>query len=488
MSSSGGHAEPVNRVLLAAAIVVVAILVGGGIVASRWATSGDSRSTAAGGSDSAASSTAPSATPSAGSPTPTPAHASSPAASIAVAPPRTATDPNTATDPRTATGPNTATDPSTATAPAPTTAGSSRPSRTRSHAKPRPAPRPAPRPTPRPVAQWPRSQPPASQITVNFSGDILGHGHILDQARQDSDGSGYYFGRMFSGVQQVIRSSDLAICHQETVISGPGDNDVQGYPSFIAPHELAAAERAAGWDACDTASNHTADHGQDGVDTTLDALDAADVRHTGSYRSAAAAQKATVYDVRGVLVGHIAVTYGLNDGTPPHPFTVNLIDVDKIHAEAHRLKQAGVDIVVVSVHDGQEQDQTPTDEQVSVDARIMASPDVDLVAGAHAHVVQPIKRLPDGRYIVYGLGNLLAMQSWTSDDEAPPNRDGVIVIPTFTRGTDGRYRVTQLGYVPTFVRYDDNRAVLAPARSRARVREILNTYGAPVSDLTDQIR
>ncbi len=319
---------------------------------------------------------------------------------------------------------------------------------------------------------------------MNFSGDILPHSTILARAKSNAGGNGYSFTDMFKAVAPIIRSADLAVCHQETVIAGPDNQGVQGYPSFIAPHQLAAAERNAGWDACDTASNHTADHGLDGIKTTIAALDSAGIRHTGSYASADSAQHLTVYDVHGVLVGHIAVTYGLNNGAPPTPWSVNRINIKAVQAQAHRLKQRGVDIVIVSVHDGIEQDQAPSADQRSVDAKIMQSKDIDLIIGAHAHVVQPIKRLADGRYIVYGVGNFLAMQSWTADADAPPSRDGIMVIPTFTRGSDGRYRITEMGYVPTFVRYDDDCIELAPSYSQARTKQVVNSLGAPVKDIT----
>lgn len=328
----------------------------------------------------------------------------------------------------------------------------------------------------------------ASSVSLAFTGDVLSHRSILEQARADADGDGYSFAKMFAGVSPVVESADWAICHQETVIDGPDDSDVEAYPSFRAPHSLAADQKSAGWDACDTASNHTADHGQEGIDTTLQALDNAGIQHTGSYRSAAEAQQVTVYQIKGVHIGHIAVTYGLNAGAPPHPWSVNLVDVPRITSQARQLKQAGADIVVVSIHAGAEQQQQPSGDQIRWDEEIMLSPDVDLLIGAHAHVVQPIKRLDDGRYLVYGLGNLLALQSKAAD--APPNRDGIVVMPTFTRGADGTYRVSQLGYVPTFTQLTAGtiRVTLAPDASHQRVRKIVSQYGADVVDLTARFR
>lgn len=331
----------------------------------------------------------------------------------------------------------------------------------------------------------PTTTAPARTITLAFTGDVLVHTEVIDQAAADAGGGGYSFRKMFAAIAPVVRSADWAICHQETVIGAPGV-DALAYPLFRAPYSMAADLREAGWDACDTASNHTTDHGQPGVDSTLQSLDDAHLGHTGSYRDQASARSATVYRVRGVRVGHIAATYGVNGDNPPHPWSVDIIDVADIAARARALKQDGVDIVVVSLHAGIEQQQQPSDDQLAWSAAIMASPDVDLFVGAHAHVVQPIRQLDDGRYVVYGLGNLLAWQSTAN----PRNRDGVIVMPTFTRAGDGRYRVSRMGYVPTATVEVDGttRVQLAPPEVRQRVREILSSDGAEPTDLTDTDR
>src|SRR5204862_149937 len=75
-----------------------------------------------------------------------------------------------------------------------------------------------------------------------------------------------------------------AFCHVETPM---GAGAISGYPRFNSPRSLALAITWTGWDACDTASNHTVDFGQAGVDATLQALDRWHVAHTGSARSAA---------------------------------------------------------------------------------------------------------------------------------------------------------------------------------------------------------
>ena len=69
--------------------------------------------------------------------------------------------------------------------------------------------------------------------------------------------------------------------------------------------------------------------------------------------------------------------------------------------------------MVVHFHGGTEYDPLPNADQVALVGELTASPDVDLVLGEHAHVVQPITRV-NGKWVVYGMGNMVAQQ------ESPP--------------------------------------------------------------------
>ena len=58
----------------------------------------------------------------------------------------------------------------------------------------------------------------------------------------------------------------------------------------------------------------------------------------------------------------------------------------------------------------------PNAQQVALVRAFTASPYVDLVAGEHAHVVQPITKV-NGKWVVYGMGNAVG-QSETSRPRA----------------------------------------------------------------------
>lgn len=323
----------------------------------------------------------------------------------------------------------------------------------------------------------------AESIRLLFTGDMLPSDELRDQAGRNAGGRGFDFMPMLAEVAPIVAAADWAVCHQETPVSD--DNvGLAGYPLFNAPYELAEDQQTIGFDACSTASNHTVDLGLDGIEATLGTLDRVGIQHTGSARSQQEYAQPAIYDVLGVLVGHLSYTYALNGLPSPAPWAVNLIDPPTIRADAARLKQSGADVVVVSLHFGNELDQDPSSYQEQVVDEIMQAPEVDLIVGHHAHVVQPVERLPDGRWVIYGLGNFLAQQTVYSGDPTPTHRDGVMVEVTFAVATDGSYDIEQVGYVPTFVDAPSDVIRIAPDFSRERTETALNDRGAPLVDLT----
>jgi poly-gamma-glutamate synthesis protein (capsule biosynthesis protein) len=197
---------------------------------------------------------------------------------------------------------------------------------------------------------------------------------------------------MIRDIEPWVSSADLSICHLEGTLSAT-NTGISGYPRFVGPREMADAIVAAGWDTCSTASNHAYDAGWPGVASTLQVLDDAGLRHTGTARSADERLPA-LYEVNGVTIGHIAYTYGTNGipVDPDRPYAVNLLDADAILADAAWARERGAEFTVVSLHWGSEYHVAPTAQQSALAATLLGSDDIDLILGHHAHIVQPIER------------------------------------------------------------------------------------------------
>lgn len=283
-------------------------------------------------------------------------------------------------------------------------------------------------------------------ITITGSGDLLIHNTLWAQAQRDSGTGAMDFAPQLRGVRDRIRAADFAICHQETPFA-PASGPFTGYPVFSTPPHLVRAIRQTGYDACSTASNHTLDQGFAGIVRTLDALDAQGIGHSGSARTPAEAARPHVYDVGGVRVAHLAYAYGFNGNPMPSgkPWSANVVKPGRMIADARAARAAGAQIVVVSMHDGEENSPVPTVHQRETAAALAASEQVDVVIGHHVHVVQPVELI--GRmWVAYGLGNLLSGQY----DYWKRNKEGAIVSFTFTQQPDGAFAVTRAAGYPTF--------------------------------------
>ncbi|MFJ8648734.1 CapA family protein [Streptomyces sp. NPDC093546] len=297
-------------------------------------------------------------------------------------------------------------------------------------------------------------------FTLVASGDVLPHASIIRQAQADAattgKGGGYDFGPMLSGAKPVVFAADLAICHMETVY-GPDGGPYTGYPSFKSPPQIAGALRETGYDSCSTASNHTLDDGMDGLRRTLDALDKAGVKHAGSARSAEEAARPTLLKAGGATVAHLAYTYGTNADPLPsgQSWAVNLIDEEKIVTDARAAREAGADVVVVSMHWGTEW-QTELDQQQLDLARSMTAsardgrPDVDLVIGTHVHAPQAYEKV-NGTWVVYGMGDQIAGDMINNKGVFDPRgNQGTIGRFTFVPPAKpgGRWEVEKAEYLP----------------------------------------
>ncbi|MFF8605600.1 CapA family protein [Streptomyces sp. NPDC015346] len=324
-------------------------------------------------------------------------------------------------------------------------------------------------------------------FTLVATGDVLPHASIIRRAAEDAGGAGYDFRPMLSGVKSVVSRADLAICHMETVYGEEG-GPYTGYPAFKSPPEIAVALKETGYDSCSTASNHTLDDGAAGLGRTLDALDKAGVRHAGSARTAEEAATPTLLKAGDATVAQLAYTYDTNGYPMPagQPWAVNLIDEEKIIADARAARKAGADVVVVSVHWGTEWQTAPDERQLTLGRSLTASrtggrPDIDLILGTHAHVPQAYEKV-NGTWIIYGMGDQIAGDMINHAGVFDPRgNQGTLGRFTFAppKAPGARWEVTAAEFLPQWFDTGRGRVVNLNAAIKA---------GEPLTAVRDTIR
>jgi poly-gamma-glutamate synthesis protein (capsule biosynthesis protein) len=282
-----------------------------------------------------------------------------------------------------------------------------------------------------------------------MGGDLLWHNTVWASAAEDAARTGrgkrYDFDPMFAGVRSLVAGTDVALCHEEVPFAAPGQPP-QNFPVFAAPPEIARWIGSFGFDGCTTASNHSLDQRFDGLVRTADLLEQAGVPHVGTFRSVAERRRPVLLTTAdGVRVGVVAGTFGTNGFPLPagREWSVSMWDAANLLAQARAARRAGADVVVVHLHGGDEYDHLPNAAQTALVERLTRSPDVDLVLGEHAHVVQPITKV-NGKWVVYGMGNMVAQQ----DPARADTFQGILVRFTFTERRSGRFAVTRAEYAP----------------------------------------
>jgi hypothetical protein len=279
---------------------------------------------------------------------------------------------------------------------------------------------------------------PPRSLTFTFTGDVLPHTPVLNRAAANGAAGSvaFDFAPMFSAVEPILAGADRSVCHLETPIV-PEGRRLGRFPLFGSPPELIDGLAAAGFDACSTASNHTLDQGVAGIDATVDAFARTGLAQAGMARTPQDAAP-TLVDIGDVTVAHISATYWFNGIPLPRdePWRSQVIDADRMITEARTARDAGADIVIVSLHWGNEYSHDLNPQQRDVSAQVMESGVVDLIVGHHAHVVQPIEQVA-GRWVIFGLGNFLSGQSGGVGGLPSATQDGAIARVRFVEEADG---------------------------------------------------
>ncbi|MEH7524801.1 CapA family protein, partial [Bacillus sp. JJ1503] len=253
-------------------------------------------------------------------------------------------------------------------------------------------------------------------VTLGAIGDILIHDWVYNDAKTQS---GYDFTPMFQPIIPILQEPDILLANQETILGGE-EFGISSYPLFNSPQEVGDALLQAGVDIVSTANNHSLDKGEKGLVASIDYMDKIGLPHVGTYKSPEEQKSLIILNKNGIKVAFLSYTYGTNGIPIPKgkDFLVNLIDKEAMKEEIQRAKQEA-DVVVMSLHWGNEYQRFPTAEQKEL-GQYLINEGTDILFGHHPHVLQPMEWLTaqDGRkaLIVYSLGNFLSGQNWDYKD------------------------------------------------------------------------
>lgn len=249
------------------------------------------------------------------------------------------------------------------------------------------------------------------EAKVFMVGDALIHWGVYNDALQ-SDGS-YDFKPQLEYIKPIASKYDLAYYNQETVLGGT-ELGVSSYPRFNTPQEEGDAFIDAGFNMVSLASNHTMDKGEAGVLNSVAYWKKhPDVAASGQWSSAEerTASVAKVYEKNNIKYAFISYTIWTNGLETPvgKEYLNNLYSPEKAKADIESVRDK-VDFVIVAMHWGTEYS-LRTDYKQDEIAAYLSGLGVDLIIGAHPHVVQTVEYINDNKtFVVYSLGNFISDQ------------------------------------------------------------------------------
>lgn len=281
---------------------------------------------------------------------------------------------------------------------------------------------------------------PAASLTLVAVGDILMHQDVKTAAGRDVQG----MSALWADVAPLLQGADLAFGNLETPIAPT--SGAPGVPfRFNAPETLPAALRASGFTVLSTANNHAFDQGARGLRETLDRLRSERLVALGGGEDRPRAEALQVLERHGIRVAFLGFTDLFNidlNRRASEPW-VRPLDLEPA-LQAVREARLRADLVVLSLHWGNEYQHQPTRRQRELAQRLVEA-GCDVILGHHPHVLQPVELIETaGRtaLVAYSLGNFISNQDRMYRADLFPvaegdNRDGSALLLTFERRTAG---------------------------------------------------
>jgi poly-gamma-glutamate synthesis protein (capsule biosynthesis protein) len=243
--------------------------------------------------------------------------------------------------------------------------------------------------------------------------------------------------RFYEEVAELIFGIDIAYANLESTLTA-GEIAATTFTEDETPkinltprqYQTIIGHRGRRFDVVQLANNHILDCGEEGIRTTIAQLRADGVEQVGVNETETDAMRPRITEIAGLRIGWVAHTFSVNFKPFPadKPWIVNMTpmhlmpdpDVSGIEAQVRACREAGCDLVFVSLHWGLEFELYPHPDQLRW-AHRFAEAGADAVIGHHPHVAQPVeiyrpesdpsRTVP----ILYSLGNLTSLISHPSN-------------------------------------------------------------------------
>lgn len=293
-------------------------------------------------------------------------------------------------------------------------------------------------------------------VTIGAAGDLM-----------PADGLEHSRDVFFENTADVLLDADFSFANLEGPVTEQYVEYCPGTPLMgfsVAQFPTLAGHRGKCFTALSLANNHAFDWGIEGLETTQRLVTQYGIVDVGSPRTPEEYGRARTLIKKGVKIGVVSATFGLNGRRPPenesHRIHVaklcskhDATDLGLLRRQLEDCRQQHCDFIVASIHWGYEFEFFPRLRQIDA-AHTLIEEGVDLILGHHPHVIQPVeyyrtKRDPNRiAVIAYSLGGL--GWRWYT---APHFALGMILSMKLSKGLisgESRTYIERVNPIPTF--------------------------------------
>ncbi|EKE05044.1 MAG: hypothetical protein ACD_19C00426G0066 [uncultured bacterium] len=242
------------------------------------------------------------------------------------------------------------------------------------------------------------TNPPITQITITFTGDIM-LGRSVMGASLDKDDPYYSFRK----TSDFLKNTDITFGNLENPIVEDCKRHVGGF-KFCTTPEIAKSLTFSGFDIVTIANNHTNNYGKEGFEETKKYLNNDGVKSVG-YGNLGIIEK------NGTKFGFLGFDLVSNQFSASDQQLIT--DSDSL-----------VDVLIIGPHWGTEYQAIANKLQITI-AEQMVESGADVVIGHHPHWVQNYEEI-NGVPVYYSLGNFIFDQMWSEE-----TKKGLVIKITF---------------------------------------------------------
>lgn len=246
-------------------------------------------------------------------------------------------------------------------------------------------------------------------ITLMFVGDIMldrGVEYVIETAGKDN------WHWPFLKIADDLKQADVLFGNLESVISDKGKK-VGSIYSFRADPKAIEGLIYAGFDVLSVANNHIFDYGREAMEDSFLRLKQAGIDYVGGGFSEKEAHSPLIKEVKGIKIAFLAYTNLGSKYWQAKENNSGIAWLDERIGEDIKVAKSQADLIIVSMHWGEEYEPQPNSEQKYF-TRLAVDSGADLVVGHHPHIVQLIEECKGG-YVAYSLGNFVFDQGFSEE-------------------------------------------------------------------------